>query len=326
MTGLSRQFTTAGLNLQQFQKVVGQNSVALARFRGLAGDGAEEFSKVVGNLTQKQDTDLRKIGLSAEDISSTTASFVTQQTRLGKSQALSTDQLTAGSKQYALELDLLSKVTGMSRAEIQKQQDAALSEGKFRANYDEMIANGNEKQAKALMNLQTRMQSFGAELGQGTRDLASGAANTDAAKKMVASTGGAALDIIARLKDGSIDENPYSSKTDIPPYEITGPKPELASIYDDAKTIKLIKEIDASNLTEDEKHLLRAAAYRHVVFNFQSIAEYYAHSNAQVQKLMEDSAMVIVDIGKAIQEGWAKLSNELDSAYEQDYPEDEENA
>jgi hypothetical protein len=41
---------------------------------------------------------------------------------------------------------------------------------------------------------------------------------------------------------------------------------------------------------------------------------------------MEDSAMVIVDIGKAIEEGWAKLSNELDSAYEQDYQEDEENA
>ena len=207
MTGLGRQFTTAGLNLQQFQKVVGQNSVALARFRGLAGDGAEEFSQVVGNLTKKQDTDLRKIGMSAEDIADTTASFVTQQTRLGKSQAMSTDQLTAGSKQYALELDLLSKVTGMSRAEIQKQQDAALSEGKFRANYDELVNSGKEKEAKALMNLQTRMQSFGAELGQGTRDLASGAANTDAAKKMVASTGGAALDIIARLKDGSIDEN-----------------------------------------------------------------------------------------------------------------------
>jgi len=94
MTGLSRQFTTAGLNLQQFQKVVTQNSVALARFSGTAGDGAEEFSQIVGNLTQKQDTDLRKIGMSAEDISSTTAAFVTQQTRLGKAQSMSTDQLT----------------------------------------------------------------------------------------------------------------------------------------------------------------------------------------------------------------------------------------
>ena len=208
MTGLSRQFTTAGLNLQQFQKVVGQNSVALARFRGLAGDGAEEFSKAVGNLTQKQDVDLRKIGMSAEDIAGTTAAFVTQQTRLGKSQSMSTDQLTAGAKQYALELDQLSKVTGLSREAIQKQQDAALSESKFRANYELMMANGQEKQAKAMMTLQTRMSSFGPEMGQAVRDLSgSGVANTEASQKLVRSTGGAALDIMARLKEGSIDQD-----------------------------------------------------------------------------------------------------------------------
>jgi hypothetical protein len=210
MTGLSRQFTTAGLNLQQFQKVVGQNSTALARFRGIAGDGAEEFSKAVGNLTQKQDTDLRKIGMSAEDIAGTTAAFVTQQTRLGKSQAMTTDQLTAGSKQYALELDQLSKVTGLSREAIQKQQDAALSESKFRANYELAMQSGNEeliRGAKGMMTLQTRMSSFGAELGQGVRDLSAGVANTDASQKLLNSTGGAALDIINRLKSGAIDQD-----------------------------------------------------------------------------------------------------------------------
>ena len=210
MTGLSRQFTTAGLNLQQFQKVVGQNSVALARFRGLAGDGAEEFSKAVGNLTQKQDVDLRKIGMSAEDIAGTTAAFVTQQTRLGKSQSMSTEQLTAGAKQYALELDQLSKVTGLSREAIQKQQDAALSESKFRANYELAMQSGNEEQirgAKGMMTLQTRMSSFGAELGQGVRDLSAGVANTEASQKLLNSTGGAALDIINRLKSGAIDQD-----------------------------------------------------------------------------------------------------------------------
>ena len=207
MTGLSRQFTTAGLNLQQFQKVVSQNSIALARFRGMAGDGAEEFSKAVGNLTQKQDTDLRKIGMSAEDIAGTTAAFVTQQTRLGKSQSMTTEQLTAGTKQYALELDQLSKVTGLSREAIQKQQDAALSEGRFRAVTDELIASGNEKQAKALLTLQTRMGSFDGELGQGIRDLASGAVTTEAARKMVVSTGGAAQDIINRVKEGVITQD-----------------------------------------------------------------------------------------------------------------------
>jgi hypothetical protein len=207
MTGLSRQFTTAGLNLQQFQKVVGQNSVALARFRGMAGEGAEDFSKAVGALTQGQDTSLRKLGMGAEAIADTSAAFVTQQTRLGRSQSMTQDQLTSGAKQYAMELDLLSKVTGMSREAIQKQQDAALSESKFRANYELMMANGQEKQAKALMTLQTRMSSFGAELGQGVRDLSAGVANTDASQKLVNSTGGAALDIMARVKSGAIDQD-----------------------------------------------------------------------------------------------------------------------
>ena len=207
MTGLARQFTTAGLNLQQFQKVVTQNSVALARFKGTAGEGAEEFSKSMHDLTQGNDTSLRKLGMGAGDIADTAAAFVTQQTRLGKSQSMSTDQLTAGAKQYAMELDQLSKVTGLSREAIQKQQDAALSESKFRANYELMMANGQTDQAKALMTLQTRMQSFGGELGQGVRDLSSGVANTEAAQKMLNSTGGAALDIINRLKSGSIDQD-----------------------------------------------------------------------------------------------------------------------
>lgn len=118
--------------------------------------------------------------------------------------------------------------------------------------------------------------------------------------------------------DGGDGDNPYTDKTDVPPYEITGPKPEVSSVYDDSKARKLIDAIDASDLPADEKHLLRAAAYRHVVFNFQSIAEYYAHSEAEMQRHMEDSALVIVDIGKAIEEGWAKLSDDLLKHFEKE--------
>lgn len=206
MSGLQQQFVRSGLTLNSFAKVVGENSVAMARFRGVTGDGAEEFTKITGALTQG-DISLRRIGMSADQIGESTAAFVTQQTRLGRSQSMTTNELINGTKSYALELDLLSKVTGMSREAIQKQQDAALSESRFRANYEELMATGREKEAKALMDLQTRMSTFGAEMGQGTRDLISGAANTDAARKMMASTGGAAADIIQRMKEGQIDQN-----------------------------------------------------------------------------------------------------------------------
>jgi hypothetical protein len=209
MSGVREQFIRSGLSLQSFQKQVVENSQALAKFRGLTGTGADEFASIVGDLTQDTSgagIELRRLGLNADEIAVTTAAFVTQQTRLGRSQAMTQQQLTAGTIQYAQELDELTKVTGLSRDAIQKQQDAALSESRFRANYETLMANGQVDQAKALMAFQSQMQAIGPELGQGARDLASGAANTDAARKLLTSTGGAAQDIIEQIKSGNIDQ------------------------------------------------------------------------------------------------------------------------
>jgi hypothetical protein len=140
--------------------------------------------------------------MSAEQIGESVGAFVTQQTRLGRAQTMSNRDLTDGTKRYAMELDALQKVTGMSREAIQKQQDAALSESRFRASIHSL----NEQQQKDLLGLQTVMNSFGAELGQGTRDLVAGAANTDAARKLMVDTGGAAQDIISRLQAGTISQ------------------------------------------------------------------------------------------------------------------------
>jgi hypothetical protein len=212
MTGLQKQFTTSGLSLEVFKKQVGDNAVALARFGGMTGDGVEAFSKITGSLTELDksgeaaDNSLRRLGLSTEDIGAATAAFVTQQTRLGLAQGKSNAELAAGTKAYAIELDALQKVTGMSREAIQKQQDAALSEARFRANMDDLIATGGEqgkRAAEALMTLQTQFTAIGPELGQGVRDLLSGA-GTDAAKKLMASTGGAAQDVLDRVKNGSL--------------------------------------------------------------------------------------------------------------------------
>jgi hypothetical protein len=202
MKGLQRQFINSGLGLQTFQKQVGDNAIALARFRGMTGDGAEAFAEIAGKLTRGGDDSLRKLGMSAEQIGESVGAFVTQQTRLGRAQNMTSQELANGTKRYAVELDALQKVTGMSREAIMKQQDAALSESRFRASIHSL----NEQQQKDLLGLQTVMSSFGAEMGQGTRDLVSGAANTDAARKLMVDTGGAAQDIISRLKSGTISQ------------------------------------------------------------------------------------------------------------------------
>jgi hypothetical protein len=72
-------------------------------------------------------------------------------------------------------------------------------------------------------------------------------------------------------------------------------------------------------LPETEAFLLDAAE-RHVAFNFQRIANYYAHSTPEIQTLMERSALIVIDYDKAIANGFVRLKEDIDEAFHQDYP------
>ena len=97
-----------------------------------------------------------------------------------------------------------------------------------------------------------------------------------------------------------------------PVYEPKGPMPSLAELYDSKKTDSLISEINQANIPEDLKKFLRCAAGRHCQFNYEKIAEYYAHCDGDIQKLFENSALVIVDINDAIHNGFVKMSQKLE--------------
>ncbi len=62
-------------------------------------------------------------------------------------------------------------------------------------------------------------------------------------------------------------------------------------------------------------------ARRHYVFNYEKIADYYAHSSKEMQQLMEKSALVIIDFEKAIQYGYVKLCDDIKKQYLEDYGE-----
>lgn len=131
------------------------------------------------------------------------------------------------------------------------------------------------------------------------------------------------LDILG--DDDSVDsENEYTKKVDIPNYEPNNEKPDIYTLYDSEKTWKLIDDIKASNLPQEEKDFLMLAAGRHTVLNFERIADYYAHSSKECQELMEDNALVIIDFGKAIEQGYVRLSEEICEQYLKDYPDEEQ--
>jgi len=98
------------------------------------------------------------------------------------------------------------------------------------------------------------------------------------------------------LKDDS--SNKYTGKIETPIYEPKNTKPHI-----------------------EEKMFLIDAARRHNVFNYEKIADYYAHSNPEMQKLMEMSALVIIDFEKAIELGYVKLCEDIKNQYLEDYGE-----
>jgi hypothetical protein len=101
----------------------------------------------------------------------------------------------------------------------------------------------------------------------------------------------------------------YSQKAEAPIYEITGDDVSVSDLFDASKYHELIRDIESdTNISRDEREFLKLAAARHIVFNYRNIAEYYAAAEPGMQGLMEDSALVIIDVGQAIQNGFANLS------------------
>lgn len=104
----------------------------------------------------------------------------------------------------------------------------------------------------------------------------------------------------------------YTDKIKIPLYEITKEKPELYNLYKNEKSQELIQKIQNSKVTQEEKEFLYEASKRHIVFDYGKIAEYYSHSDKEMQQLMEDSALVIIDYNKALENGFVKLDKTMD--------------
>ena len=110
-----------------------------------------------------------------------------------------------------------------------------------------------------------------------------------------------------------LNEEEYTTKIESPIYETKNIKPKEQDLYDLKKYNILIENINKSKATEDEKEFLKIAAARHIEFSYSKVADYYAHSNENVQSLMEDSALIIIDYKKAIDKGFVKLYEQIEN-------------
>jgi hypothetical protein len=118
------------------------------------------------------------------------------------------------------------------------------------------------------------------------------------------------------------EEKSYSQKVCAPIYEPKNRKPSFSSCFDTNKTDQLLRDIEASEIPDEDKRLLKAAANRHTVFNYELLADYYANSTDEVKRLMEDSALVLIDIDRAIELGYVQVCDELRDQFMEEYPDE----
>ena len=118
------------------------------------------------------------------------------------------------------------------------------------------------------------------------------------------------MNTLFSVSKGDVDKK-YSTKVEIPQYLPSKVCPKIWELCDKTKYNELVRNIVLSDVPEDVKEFLMFAATRHIVFNYAKIADYYAHADADIQKLMEQSALVIIDVDDAIANGYMRLSKNI---------------
>jgi hypothetical protein len=169
-----QQLTTAGINfagnlgeiresaanmyltLDQFTKLMTENSDLFARFGIGANNGAVEFSKLAGNLQDSQlGTNLRALGYTAEELNNGMAQYIRNngiRNRVDLQTADGQAALNQGTADYLENLQAVSRLTGESKEAQQKKINEVTSENAYQLELSRLRSQGEagKKQADAM--------------------------------------------------------------------------------------------------------------------------------------------------------------------------------
>lgn len=166
MTGVFRDAKKLGLSmneLDQMVSLVSENSKDFALFAGSVSQGRKKFADLSEAMAPAR-RGLMNLGMDMKDINEGTAAYLRMQTRTGRAQQMTTDQLAKGAQDYLKEMDGLTKLTGQSRSEMQAQRDRMLQQEQSAAKLRAMEMAGNKDGADALKQLGNMLGAAGPKM------------------------------------------------------------------------------------------------------------------------------------------------------------------
>jgi len=138
---------TAGMRLDEFYRVVQENSETLRMLGGSVTRGAKEFADLsksvrAGDLGQR----LFDLGFTMSDVNDGMLTYISNQALQGRLERMSQAQLIKGSQEYLTEIDALAKATGLSRDALMDQTNDLQQNATFQS----LMARASEEGADSL--------------------------------------------------------------------------------------------------------------------------------------------------------------------------------
>ena len=128
----------AGMPLVQFQELVENNTVTLAKMFGSVNAGIPEFVKLGKGLRAFTETDLAGFGITMTEANEFLATFTELQRARGMSERMNAETLLEGTKVYVKQLTTLSRLTGQSVTELDAQMKQNALDGVLQAKLAQM--------------------------------------------------------------------------------------------------------------------------------------------------------------------------------------------
>lgn len=115
----------SGIAMNNFFELIGGNSERLTFLGGSVTEGTKRFSDISKGLRSSDlGQRLFELGMTSEQINEGFLTYTENMQRQGRLSRMTDQQLIEGSGQYLHQLNLLSKLTGASRKELEEQQRA----------------------------------------------------------------------------------------------------------------------------------------------------------------------------------------------------------
>lgn len=155
MTDVYSSLKKFGYTVDQFGELnalLTANSKNFGLFSASAIKGSQQFADIADEL---QNSPFRRqmfnLGLTADDINKGLAGFYKQEGTLGKTRNQTTQDLIAGSRLYIKEMEILTRLTGQTREEMEAQREEAFAIESFYASISE-LPDYAQKEALAMFN------------------------------------------------------------------------------------------------------------------------------------------------------------------------------